>query len=79
MKMLVAAVVARACEDLKLGRPFTAQAREWFEECEPAQAWSFEWCCLILNLDPDAVRQRVVGTPAGPARRGRGVLRVVRP
>jgi len=79
MKMLVAAVVARACEDLKLGRPFTAQAREWFEEGEPADAWSFEWCCAILNLDPDAVRQEVMGRPASQARRGGGFLRVVRP
>jgi len=62
-KALVAAVVIRACDDLKLGRVLAAQALEWFNERDPVDAWSFEWCCAILNLDPDAVRQQLAEAP----------------
>ena len=79
MKALVAAVVARACEDVKLGHRVAAQAIEWVAECDPTDAWSFEWCCGILDLDPDAVRQKVVGVPAHGMRRGGALLRLVRP
>jgi hypothetical protein len=58
MKALVAAVVERACEDVELGGVLAAQAIEWSTERE-SDAWSFEWCCAILNLDPDAVRQKL--------------------
>ena len=58
-KALVAAVLERAFEDLKLGRHLAARARQWFADQEPAHAWSFEWCCAILDLDPDAVRTRL--------------------
>ena len=59
MKTLVAAVLERACEDVKLRGRLAAQAIEWSTERDPSNAWSFEWCCAILNLDPDAVRQQL--------------------
>jgi hypothetical protein len=61
MKALVAAVVERACEDVELGGVLAAQAMEWSIERDSSDAWSFEWCCSILNLDPDAVRQKLTG------------------
>ena len=79
MKMLVAAVVARACEDLDLGQPFTRRAQEWFEDSEPGHAWSFEWCCAILSLDPGAVRRQVGGPQRDRFRRGGTLLRIARP
>lgn len=57
-KALVAAVLLRACDDLKLGRRLAARAQEWFTAHEPARAWSFEWCCAILDLDSAAVRKQ---------------------
>ncbi len=59
MKALVAAVVARACEDVKLQGRLGIEAIEWLADRDPNDAWSFEWCCAILNLDPDAVRQQL--------------------
>ena len=79
MKALVAAVVARACEDVKLGHRFAAEALEWFTERNQMEAWSFEWCCAILNLDPDAVREQLTGGPRDEMPRGGRLLRVVRP
>ena len=74
-KALVAAVVIRACDDLKLGRVLAAHALEWLNERGPTDAWSFEWCCGILNLDPDAVRQQLADDLADrPQRRLRAVL-----
>jgi hypothetical protein len=64
MKTLVAAVLVRAGEDLQLGRHLAADAVEWLTEREPARSWSFEWCCAILDLDADAVREQLVGMPA---------------
>ncbi len=58
MKALVAAVLERALQDLKLTSDLAAPARDWLEERGLRQAWSFEWCCAILNLDPDAVREQ---------------------
>jgi hypothetical protein len=58
-KALVAAVLARARDDLRQGRHLADQAREWFEERDPARAWSYEWCCAILDLDPNAVRREI--------------------
>ena len=60
-KALVAAVLDGAREDLKRGRHLADPAREWFQERDPRRAWSFEWCCDVLDLDPDAVRQEISG------------------
>lgn len=65
-KALVAAVLAGAQDDLKLSGPLAAQARQWFEEQDPTRAWSFEWCCRVLDLDPNILRQQL----ADDARRG---------
>jgi hypothetical protein len=62
-KALVAAVLERAFDDLKLGRQIASRAREWFEDREPTHAWSFEWCCAILDLNPDAVREQLPDDP----------------
>ena len=70
MKALVAAVLVRACDDLKLGYPLAAQAQEWFDEGEPWRAWSFEWCCAILDLDPQAVRQQLADASMDDCARG---------
>lgn len=78
MKALVAAVVARACEDVKLGDRLAAQAIEWLTESDPIDAWSFEWCCAILDLDPNAVRQQLAVVPAHGMRRGGRLLRLIR-
>ena len=60
-KALVAAVLDGARDDLKRGRRLRDSAREWFEERDPTHAWSFEWCCEILDLDPVAVRSEIIG------------------
>ncbi len=59
-KALVAAVLAGARDDLKLSGPLAVEARLWFEETDPTQAWSFEWCCGVLDLDPDTLRQQLI-------------------
>lgn len=59
LKALVAAVLERAWEDVKLRGRLGAQATEWIIERKPSKAWSFEWCCAILNFDPDAVRHQL--------------------
>ena len=61
VKALVAAVLAGARDDLGLGDDVAAEARQWFGESAPSRAWSFEWCCAALDLDPDAVRQEISG------------------
>jgi hypothetical protein len=61
MKALVAAVLERACDDLKIGGRLAVEATDWLTEGDPADAWSFEWCCAILDLDPEAVRQQLAG------------------
>jgi len=58
MKALVAAVLERAFQDLKLTHDLAGPARQWLDERDPARPWSFEWCCAILQLDPDAVREQ---------------------
>ena len=59
MNALVAAVLERACDDVKLRGRLAAQAMEWITEHNPTDAWSFEWCCAILDLDADAVRHQL--------------------
>jgi hypothetical protein len=59
LKTLVAAVVQRAVEDVLLRGRVGAKAVEWISERTPGEAWSFEWCCAILDLDPGAVRQQL--------------------
>jgi hypothetical protein len=61
LRALVAAVLERAFQDLKLTRDLADPAREWLEERDPLRPWSFEWCCAILHLDPDAVREQLAG------------------
>jgi len=58
-KALVAAILDSARDDLKRGRRVATEAREWFAERDPTLPWSFEWCCAILDLDPDAVRLQI--------------------
>jgi len=60
-KAFAAAVLDGARDDLTRGRRVAGEAREWFEESAPTRACSFEWCCEILGLDPDAVRQQIGG------------------
>ncbi len=62
LKALVAAVLERAFEDLRLTRNLAEPAREWLDERGP-RPWSFEWCCAIVDLDPDAVREQFAGDP----------------
>ena len=63
MKALVAAVLERAFQDLKLGGDLAGPAREWLEERVGVRPWSFEWCCVMLHLDPDAVREQFADEP----------------
>jgi hypothetical protein len=69
MRALVAAVLERACEDVKLRGRLGAQAIQWVTAREPDEAWSFDWCCAILELNPDAVRHQLAdeGHPARAA------------
>jgi hypothetical protein len=58
-RALVAAVLVRALDDLALGSKLGVSARRWIDAHEPTCAWSFDWCCMVLKLDPDAVRERL--------------------
>ncbi len=62
LKALVVAVLERAFQDLRLTRDLAEPAREWLAERGP-RPWSFEWCCAIVDLDPDAVREQVADEP----------------
>lgn len=67
LKTLVVAVVERAWDDAKLEGRLAAQAIEWIAQRGSIDAWSFEWCCAILKLDPDAVRRQIVNARKLPS------------
>jgi hypothetical protein len=46
------------------GRRLFDEAREWFFADEPAWPYSFEHICAVLDLDAEAVRQRLWVAPA---------------
>lgn len=43
------------------GRRLYREAREWFFAQNAGWPFSFEWVCSTLELDPNAVRQRLHG------------------
>lgn len=58
---LIAAMLHRALEDVRAGGPLRTQALGWVRDLSAkARPGSFEWCCVALNLDVDAVRTRIV-------------------
>src|SRR5512135_1078156 len=59
VRALVAAILQRALDDLDLGVSPRARAIAWFRETGTGdEPGSFEWCCGVLDIDPDLVRHR---------------------
>lgn len=59
VRALVTAIVQRALDDLDLGVSPRARAIAWFRETGAAdEPGSFEWCCGVLDIDPDIVRNK---------------------
>lgn len=59
VQLLIAAIIQRALDDLRLGARFRMEAAAWLNERRSEeQPGSFEWCCAGLGLDPDTVRKR---------------------
>ena len=56
-RRLIAAVVNQAWEDIALGGSLGRAAMAWVYEGCHDQVWSFDWCCEMLGLEPDAVRR----------------------
>src|SRR5512140_1705085 len=55
------------------GRRRFEEAKQWLLAAEPDWPYSFERICAVLDLDANAVRQRLrldLGPPAGPLSRG---------
>lgn len=59
-KRLVAAVLAQALDDLDLGGTAREDSLCWVFQSGAEQPWSFPWCCEILQLNPAAVRRRLL-------------------
>ncbi len=67
VRALVAAILQRAVDDLELGVAPRARAIAWFGERDAAdRPGSFEWCCDVLDIDPDAVRNEYAGASLQP-------------
>jgi len=59
---LVAAMLDRAVEDVRAGDRLRTDALAWVCDRQAKErVGSFEWCCVALNLDVEAVRVRIVG------------------
>jgi hypothetical protein len=58
-RLLIAAILRRALDDLQLGGRFRTQAMAWLHEAGMEQPpGSFEWRCAALGLSASAVRDR---------------------
>ena len=58
---LIAAMLDRAVEDVRAGDRLRTDALAWVCDLDAKdRLGSFEWCCVALNLDVDAVRTRIV-------------------
>jgi hypothetical protein len=62
-RSLVAALLSRAIEDAQGASMVTKQhrreARKWINEDTPNRVFTFSWCCIILDLEPFEIRQRL--------------------
>jgi hypothetical protein len=47
----------------KQGRQLYYEANQWFLADEADWPYSFEWICTLLELDSNAVRERLAGGP----------------
>jgi hypothetical protein len=62
---LIAAMIDRALEDVRVGDRLRIEALAWVCERDAREEpGSFDWCCAALNLDADAVRARLVRQPS---------------
>lgn len=58
-RALAAAMLQRALDDLHLGGWLREKAIAWFgEQRGETDPGSLEWCCAVLDIDPNAVRRR---------------------
>lgn len=69
---LVEAVLAQAVQDLTRGpTKVRRDVRAWFAN-PAAEAWTFQWCCDIADLNADQVRRRIKLPLPVSVRRGKG-------
>jgi len=72
LRQMWAQMLLVALDDLKRGSDFDRRtARRWIFDESPRR-FGFVWVCGVLDLDPDAVRERVSRMPQ---RVGRGFRR----
>ncbi len=58
-RALASAMLRRALDDLRLEGWLRDKAIAWFgEQRDETDPGSLEWCCAVLDIDPDVVRRR---------------------
>lgn len=58
-RFLVSAVIVRALMDLKYPK-VRPEVEEWlFEESDPEEPFSFEWCAQQIHLNTDFLREAI--------------------
>ena len=62
-RRLIAAMIIQAWDDIALGGAVKQSAWAWVYEGRRQQAWSFDWCCEVIGVDPNAVRDSIESNP----------------
>ncbi len=60
---LCAAIIARAIEDgfgyAHKERHLIRDSRAWLEDNDEKTPFTFAWCCIILDIEPEEVREKL--------------------